>query len=64
MEIKKLFRFFINPFSTGKIEKLNFRDSINSTKFKHQYLEDRKCKVYQPAYHQKAYRMLFKKKGW
>ena len=28
--------FYVNPFSTGKIEKIDFWDSNISTKFKHQ----------------------------
>ena len=47
----------INPFSTGNIEKLDFWDTNNSTNFNH------KCKVYQPAYHKKAYRRFFKERS-
>ena len=37
----------INPFSTRKIEKLDFWDANNSSNIKHQYIENHKCKVYQ-----------------
>ena len=46
------FLFFIfylilcNSFGTGKIEKLDFLDSSNSTNFKHQLLENQKYKNY------------------
>ena len=35
-----------NSFGTGKIEKLDFLDSSNSTNFKHQLLENQKYKNY------------------
>ena len=42
-----LFLILFNPFSPGKIEKLDVWDSNNSANFKHQYLENHKCEVYQ-----------------
>ena len=53
-----VFNFF--DFRTGKIEKLDFWDSNNSTNFKYQQLENHKCKFYQLAYDKKAYWMLFR----
>ena len=50
----------INPFSIGKIEKLDFWDFNNSANFKHQWWENHKCKVCQPGYHWKDYLILFK----
>ena len=55
------FQLILNPFSTGKIKKHDFWGSNVSTNFKHPQLENHKCKVYQPAYHQKTYQILFEK---
>ena len=44
-----------------KFKKHDFWDSKNS--FKHQKLENCKCKVCQPGYHKKAYWILFYKKS-
>ena len=44
------FFFFFQPFSPGNTETQDFWDSYNPTSFKHQYLEDNKCKVFQPVY--------------
>ena len=46
-----IFKFFwvlFKPFSTAKIEKLDYWDANNYTNFKHKQLEKHKYKVYQP----------------
>ena len=37
-------------------------NKLGSINFKHQKLENQKCKFYQPAYHSKTYQILFKKR--
>ena len=57
------FFFCIDPSRTRKIEKLYFWDANNFTVFKHQQLENHKCKVYQPAYYDKVYQIFFKSRS-
>ena len=42
-----IFLIFFKPFSTAKIEKLNYWDANNYINFKHKQLEKHKYKVYQ-----------------